>query len=53
MGQAFVDHIRGHHPEFPFREGLGLDGDPWDHLPSLPPAIQALVDRHRDVEAAA
>src|SRR5690606_34885660 len=37
MGMELVEHIRAHHPEFPFREGLGAAGDPWDHLPSLPP----------------
>jgi hypothetical protein len=45
MGMVMVDHVRAHHPTFPFREGLGGQGDPWDHLPSLPPAVQAIVER--------
>ncbi len=45
MGMTLVDHVRARHPEFPFREGLGSSGDPWDHLPSLPPAVQAIVER--------
>ncbi len=56
MGAALVDHVHAHHPEFPFRDGLGLAGDPWDHLPSFPPEVQALVDRHKpglDAEEAA
>jgi polysaccharide pyruvyl transferase WcaK-like protein len=45
MGMALVDHVREHHPEFPFRAGLGGQGDPWDHLPTLPRAVQAIVKR--------
>ena len=45
MGMVMVDHVRSHHPTFPFREGLGSGGDPWDHLPTLPPAVEALVAR--------
>jgi hypothetical protein len=48
MGIALVEHVRKHHPEFPFRDGIGAGGDPWDHLPALPPGVQALVDRYRD-----
>lgn len=45
MGMTLVDHVRGHHPEFPFRPELGGHGDPWEHLPSLPPAVAAIVAR--------
>ncbi len=47
MGMTLVDYVRAHHPEFPFRPELGEHGDPWAHLPSLPPAVQALVERVR------
>jgi hypothetical protein len=47
MGMVLVEHVRAHHPEFPFRPELGEHGDPWDHLPSLPPAVEALVARSR------
>ena len=47
MGQIFVDTLRARHPELPLEPGLGEHGDPWDHLPPLSPALQALVDRHR------
>jgi len=59
MGQVLVDHVRQAHPEFPFRPELGEHGDPWAHLPSFPPVVQALVDRvrareqHSSVEARA
>ena len=53
MGIAFVENIREHHPDFPFAAGIGAGGDPWDHLPSLPPEVQALVDRVRDGRRAA
>jgi polysaccharide pyruvyl transferase WcaK-like protein len=43
MGQVFVDHLRARHPEFPIREGLGMQGSPWDHLPPLSPEVQALL----------
>lgn len=52
MGQILVDYVRKHHPEFPFREELGEHGDPWAHLPELPPNVQALVERVRAREAA-
>lgn len=45
MGQELVEHVRARHPEFPFRPELGKKGDPWDHLPSLAPAVQAIVAR--------
>jgi len=45
MGMELVDHVRARHPEFPFRPELGKHGDPWDHLPSLAPAVQAIVER--------
>jgi polysaccharide pyruvyl transferase WcaK-like protein len=47
MGMALVDHVQGHHPDFPFAEGLGADGDPWAHLPNLPPTVQAIVKRQK------
>ena len=47
MGQILVDYVRARHPEFPFSSELGEHGDPWDHLPSLPPAVCALVERVR------
>ncbi len=46
MGQLLVEHVRARHPELPIRDGLGADGDPWDHLPSLDEPLQALVARH-------
>ncbi len=46
MGQVFADHVRERHPAFPLRAGLGRNGDPWSHLPSLPPEVEALVSRH-------
>ena len=51
MGQILVDYVRARHPEFPFRPELGEHGDPWDHLPSLAPAVQGIVDRVRAAEA--
>jgi polysaccharide pyruvyl transferase WcaK-like protein len=50
MGMAFVDHVREHHPEFPFRPELGEHGDPWDHLPPLPETVRTLVERVRSRE---
>ncbi len=47
MGQRLVEHVRReHHPDFPFRDGLGLQGDPWDHLPPLSPDLERLVTRY-------
>ncbi len=45
MGMELVDFVKARHPEFPFRPELGLHGDPWDHLPSLPAAVEAVVAR--------
>ncbi|MFW5924846.1 MAG: polysaccharide pyruvyl transferase family protein [Myxococcota bacterium] len=45
MGRILVDHVRGRHPELEVRPGLGEGGDPWDHLPPLPPEVAALVER--------
>ncbi|MBC7171422.1 MAG: polysaccharide pyruvyl transferase family protein, partial [Polyangiaceae bacterium] len=47
MGMELVDHVRAHHPELPFRPGMGGEGDPWDHLPVLPPAVESLLARSR------
>lgn len=47
MGMILVDHVKKRHPEFPFRPELGRDGDPWDHLPVFPEAVQRSVDRAR------
>lgn len=43
MGALVIDHVRARHPAFPFRDGLGSGGDPWDHLPSLPRAVRELL----------
>ena len=43
MGQLFVDHVRETHPEFPFDVHLGSHGDPWEHLPPLPPHLQRML----------
>lgn len=53
MGMELVDHVRERHPDFPFRDELGGHGDPWDHLPTLPEAVRALVERHAQREEAA
>ena len=45
MGQTLVEHVRLYHPEFPFKEGLGEEGDAWDHLPTLSPRLQALIEK--------
>lgn len=42
MGIDFVEHVKKHHPDFPFRDGIGAGGDPWAHLPPLPPEVEAL-----------
>jgi polysaccharide pyruvyl transferase WcaK-like protein len=44
MGIELVTHVRRHHPEFPFRDGIGAGGDPWDHLPVLPENVARLVE---------
>ncbi len=46
MGIDLVEHVRTHHPEFPFREGIGAGGDPWDHLPPLPKGVAELKERY-------
>ncbi|MCA9535318.1 MAG: polysaccharide pyruvyl transferase family protein [Myxococcales bacterium] len=43
MGMDLVDFVRAHHPEFPFADGLGHGGDPFAHLPSLPPRLAQMV----------
>ncbi|MDP6943162.1 MAG: hypothetical protein QF464_03350 [Myxococcota bacterium] len=48
MGMALVDHVRSHHPDFPFADDLGAHGDPWGHLPDFPEAVADLVARQRD-----
>lgn len=45
MGGVFVDHVQARHPAFPIRPGLGAAGDPWAHLPPLPPAQEAIASR--------
>jgi polysaccharide pyruvyl transferase WcaK-like protein len=56
MGISLIDFVRARHPELPVREGLGSvakggRGDPWEHLPSMPPAVEALVARYRSHRA--
>jgi len=46
MGQTFVDHVRHRLPELPLRAGLGGGGDPWSHLPPLPPTVESLAARY-------
>jgi polysaccharide pyruvyl transferase WcaK-like protein len=53
MGMDLVDYVRAMHPSFPFREELGGHGDPWAHLPPLPPEVAALVAKHRPAAASA
>ncbi|MDW8245532.1 MAG: polysaccharide pyruvyl transferase family protein [Sandaracinaceae bacterium] len=45
MGAIVVDHIREHHPEFPFKKDLGEGGDPWKHLPPLPELQMKIVEQ--------
>ncbi|HJK99458.1 MAG TPA: polysaccharide pyruvyl transferase family protein [Polyangiaceae bacterium LLY-WYZ-14_1] len=45
MGQAVVDHLRDRLPELPLRAELGGAGDPWAHLPPLPPLVASLAER--------
>ena len=52
MGMAMVEHVRSSHPDFPFRPGMGADGDPWDHLPTLSPELNKLVAAYRDATRA-
>ena len=51
MGQMLVEKVRTRHPEFPFRPEMGLAGSPWDHLPALPPNVQAMVERYASAAA--
>ncbi|MEM7606588.1 MAG: polysaccharide pyruvyl transferase family protein [Myxococcota bacterium] len=53
MGMILVDYVRARHSEFPFRPELGEAGDPWAHLPSLPPVVEALVQRVNERNASA
>lgn len=48
MGMALVEHVKVLHPDFPFRPGLGVDGDPWEHLPPLPDDVVELIERYGD-----
>lgn len=47
MGMELVELIRARHPEFPFRSELGIQGDPWAHLPPLSNQLHALIRRVR------
>ncbi len=53
MGMELVEHVRSHHPEMPFRAGLGLGGDPWAHVPPLPPTVERLAHGYEPVCAGA
>lgn len=46
MGRRLARHVRDRLPGFPLPDGMG-EADPWHHLPSLSPELQALVDRRR------
>lgn len=51
MGMHLVDHVRGHHPAFPFAPHLGSaatggGGDPLAHLPTLPARQRAILERY-------
>lgn len=52
MGMALVEHVRSHHPDFPFAANLGAHGNPFEHLPKLPEAVADLVREYgaEDVE---
>ena len=45
MGIHLVDHVRAHHPRFPFAKALGSGGDPLAHLPPLAARQRAIVER--------
>jgi polysaccharide pyruvyl transferase WcaK-like protein len=47
MGMHFVDHLRQRHPNLPIDPRFGSHGEPWDHLPSLPPAVLGLLAETR------
>jgi polysaccharide pyruvyl transferase WcaK-like protein len=56
MGVTLVDFVRARHPQMPVRAGLGSAaagglGEPWEHLPPLPPAVAALVAKYRETPA--
>lgn len=44
MGRYLVEHVREHHPEFPFARALE-GGDAWAYLPPLGPTAAPLVER--------
>lgn len=44
MGMHLVDHVRAHHPQFPFAAELGSSGDPFRHLPPLPPHLTRVLE---------
>lgn len=46
MGMDLVDHLRERHPDLPLRKEFGRHGDPWEHLPPLSAAAEALALRH-------
>ncbi|MDQ3032327.1 MAG: polysaccharide pyruvyl transferase family protein [Myxococcota bacterium] len=50
MGMHLVDHVRGHHPRFPFARELGSSetggaGDPLAHLPPLAARQREILER--------
>lgn len=50
MGMHLVDHVRAHHPRFPFARALGTgatggEGDRLAHLPPLAARQRAIVER--------
>lgn len=56
MGVHLVDHVRAHHPRFPFARHLGSgatggEGDPIAHLPPLAARQREILERWRDAEA--
>ena len=52
MGMHLVEFVRARHPEFPFEAHLGTHGDPFAHLPSLPPRLaQMVAERARTSDA--
>ncbi|UJR81048.1 polysaccharide pyruvyl transferase family protein [Sandaracinus amylolyticus] len=58
MGVHLVDHVRAHHPRFPFARHLGSsetggDGDPIAHLPPLAARQRLILERWRAVELGA
>jgi polysaccharide pyruvyl transferase WcaK-like protein len=51
MGMELVAHVQARHPELPIRAELGLDGDPWAHLPEMSEGLLDLVRHHAAAEA--